>query len=1016
CKLLLEGDSYFNDENVDTKKINEKPTIKGYCSSDVCKTNEDGINALAAYIHSEFKNLIKRQSQYNDYDEYLLMWISDKLLKIHKKKKGKNIGKGRMDAFTLKQAYEDYLEKYKAKLDYWVHLGMMEGLKEANLWYMSEFYKLFNHICNTIVDYETNSAKSKNLSKNSIGCRRQYRTLYMNISECKSYLHLLNKLKGIYDYFRSSAIKKNPSKNDLKTKLIKLTLGNGKEMEVVRGFKTYDFSTEQCKFPIKQKKIVSSKKVEPPGPAPPLQKSQKHDPQSPPKAPEQTKDNKEKIPSPTAIEQSQLQLPNLVQPQEPKLETDKSTSDISQNGESNEQKDPGGDTENQNRPQSDLNNHDQTPVTNKGGSDDGEGVKDSEPGGSGSGSSDQGSNNGGSEDLNGGTGDTDKGPLNTGGGGNGELTGTNTEKGDSEDGLVDKVSEAGDIDNGKDVSKGGKGNVSGGDQKSPDGSGDSGSISDGGAGGTNSRSGNQTKGSENSAPASDGTGIPQSPGTSTTTPVTSTELKDTQNGVKNPQDNMQTGLNNIKDPKGGPSNQQTTQGGKQVDQNGAPGSSGGESKDNPQMKTNQAGDSPSMPQIPGSENQGTKQGVVNQHQDPNSKQGVSGGTGDPVNVPDGGQGSGQDSGVHESGGPGVISGDQSVKDSQEGIGDGKNEQRSKSGASGDGSGGSSNMQPEPSKGKGSLGGEPGGAAGGKGGSSGGPDGGKGDPGTSPSTPSPVQPPAGSQSPTVSPPVQQSDPSPPVQKPDPQLPSGSPSAPQQDPEVPPPVASPIQTLSQPTPPQPVPPESPPASPPEQPQPQNPQLPSSPTTIQQKQPSPQPQPNTLPPQKVDQPNHKTNVQLVKSPSSDHIFIKPWNIIPTTWNGSEDCKPKIKFMSTTLVCCTSKQCSLTGVSVTLILIPIILLIAYKCLSIGSSKKSEKKNMKRVINFHDGNRKTKIIISSNDRIKHIKPVINSVGRKKDPLLNIYKIMQADPAPFINLFFLLIFFVYKRKRDFIEL
>ncbi|CAD2095780.1 PIR protein CIR protein [Plasmodium vinckei] len=158
-----------------------------------------------------------------------------------------------------------------------------------------------------------------------------------------------------------------------------------------------------------------------------------------------------------------------------------------------------------------------------------------------------------------------------------------------------------------------------------------------------------------------------------------------------------------------------------------------------------------------------------------------------------------------------------------------------------------------------------------------------------------------------------------------------------------------------------------------------------------------------------------QLVKSLSSDLILKKPWNIFPTTWNGSGDCKPEIKFMNTTLICCTSEQCSLTGIPVTLVLIPIILLIAYKYLSFGSSQKSEKKNMNRVINFHDGNRKTKIIISSNDKKKKLKPVINSVGGKKGPLLNIYKLIRADPMPFINLFFLLIFFVYKRKRDTIE-
>ncbi|CAD2087651.1 PIR protein CIR protein [Plasmodium vinckei lentum] len=197
--------------------------------------------------------------------------------------------------------------------------------------------------------------------------------------------------------------------------------------------------------------------------------------------------------------------------------------------------------------------------------------------------------------------------------------------------------------------------------------------------------------------------------------------------------------------------------------------------------------------------------------------------------------------------------------------------------------------------------------------------------------------------------------------------------------------------------------------------NPSLPP-PDSPEQNQSSPQLQSTTLQTPQVSQPTQKTIDQLVKSPSSGSILRNPWNIIPTTWNGSGDCKPKINLMSATLLCCTSEQCSLTGISVIFILIPIISLIVYKYLSFGSSKKSEKKNMKRVINFHDGKSKTKIIISSNNRNKDLKPVINSVDRKKDPLLNIYKLMQADPIPFINLFFLLIFFVYKRKSDFLEL
>ncbi|CAD2089294.1 PIR protein CIR protein [Plasmodium vinckei brucechwatti] len=188
-----------------------------------------------------------------------------------------------------------------------------------------------------------------------------------------------------------------------------------------------------------------------------------------------------------------------------------------------------------------------------------------------------------------------------------------------------------------------------------------------------------------------------------------------------------------------------------------------------------------------------------------------------------------------------------------------------------------------------------------------------------------------------------------------------------------------------------------------------------SLQQSQSPPQSKPIIQKPAQVNQTNHQKIGQFVKSLSSDLILKKPWNIFPTTWNGSGDCKPEVNFMNATLVCCTSEQCSLTGISVILVLIPIILLIAYKYLSFGSSKKSEKKNMKRVINFHDGKSKTKIIISSNDNKKKLKPVINSVGGKKGPLLNIYKLIRADPMPFINLFFLLIFFVYKRKRDTIE-
>ncbi|CAD2109214.1 CIR protein PIR protein [Plasmodium vinckei] len=106
-----------------------------------------------------------------------------------------------------------------------------------------------------------------------------------------------------------------------------------------------------------------------------------------------------------------------------------------------------------------------------------------------------------------------------------------------------------------------------------------------------------------------------------------------------------------------------------------------------------------------------------------------------------------------------------------------------------------------------------------------------------------------------------------------------------------------------------------------------------------------------------------------------------------------------------------------ITVILIPIILLIVYKYLSSVWRKESRrKKNLKKIINSIGGKRPVQIIIKPSSRKKQTKKSINFAYREKLSLLNIYKLMQADPVPFINLFFLLIFFVYKRQLNYLEL
>ncbi|CAD2097537.1 conserved Plasmodium chabaudi protein, unknown function [Plasmodium vinckei] len=86
-----------------------------------------------------------------------------------------------------------------------------------------------------------------------------------------------------------------------------------------------------------------------------------------------------------------------------------------------------------------------------------------------------------------------------------------------------------------------------------------------------------------------------------------------------------------------------------------------------------------------------------------------------------------------------------------------------------------------------------------------------------------------------------------------------------------------------------------------------------------------------------------------------------------------------------------------------------------IWMEKGIEKKNMKKVINSIEGKRQTQIIIKSVDTKKMKSLIINPICNEKSPLLNIYKLMQVDTTSFINLFFLIIFFVYKRKDYFLE-
>ncbi|VTZ67134.1 CIR protein [Plasmodium chabaudi chabaudi] len=892
CKLLLEGDGYFNDENVDTKKINKNTIIKGYCSNNGCKTNEDYINALSAYIYKEFKNLIKRNQKHNDYDEYLLMWISDKLLKIHKKGKGKKIGIGRMDDFTLKRAYEEYLKNHKQRLDYWYLLDMIKDLKEANLWYMSEYYKLLNLICKLITDYY-NGVQTKQLYKYPADCSHQYKNLYLNISECKPYLDLLNKLKGIYDDF-SSSIKKNDSNNELATKLKKLTPKDGKEMDAVRGFKTYNFSGSQCKFP--------KKKIKPKKP-------------NPPRLPPSSKEE----PPPQRKTPSSSQTSNA----SPKTKTGESSS---------------------------SNVHDGSKIEIKA-SDNSEGNTGSENRGPSSGLND---------------------PISSG------VEGGNKDGGDNEPG----------ISGGK--SKEGTSKRTEHEGTSPPGP----------------QASNQEAGSEHKGSVGVTTQIEQKNGSDTP--------KGTDDGAGSTKDNPNIGENGKKGSDGVTANQITHP------KSGIPSSETG--NENSNKRGSDDG--------PGGDSGGSKYGEKNIDRNLSNtggaqgdKGGSVGGSGIPVSGKGGTNNVQGDSGGGKGNGTGVSGGGQTSTNG--GVGDPGTNQGGGSGSEQGGSdsppveNGTQNTPREPFnigpfissialKGMEKL----------------------NDAinsfemiknkfigatkyiynTTLPSIKNgfdksidffngiinsisidfkQVDPPAGSDN----------------NKSEPDGTGSGPSAP--DGPSSPPKDSPhhdsnnhdsqgSQTLqtSQ--------------------DPQNPQtslLPSSKDQAQEQQLSPGTSGN--------QSSDRTNQEGPQKP-------EPAPVLKPEHSGSELKGNGITEIGDIYIFKGYKQFVILTI---VLLIPIALAIIYKYLSFGRRNKLKKKNnMKKVINMVGVNKTTKTVINSSDGKKQIqiiiksysqkkptKKSINSVNRKKSPSLNIYQLMQADPVPFINLFFLLIFFVYKRKRDFIE-
>ncbi|CAD2089769.1 PIR protein CIR protein [Plasmodium vinckei lentum] len=132
---------------------------------------------------------------------------------------------------------------------------------------------------------------------------------------------------------------------------------------------------------------------------------------------------------------------------------------------------------------------------------------------------------------------------------------------------------------------------------------------------------------------------------------------------------------------------------------------------------------------------------------------------------------------------------------------------------------------------------------------------------------------------------------------------------------------------------------------------------------------------------------------------------------------------------------------IALTVVSIAIVLAIMYWPLYYGCGKPMKKKKMgNKIINLIDEKGRANRVINPTDRKRGVNTNIDSDYEKKTTiviinpydekniiiqsikppslkitLLNTYKHIYVNPSPFINLFFLLIFFVYKKKHNSIE-
>ncbi|EUD73596.1 hypothetical protein YYG_01642 [Plasmodium vinckei petteri] len=251
CDLLNEVDEYFNNRGVNVVKFNKNISLKNKCPYDEtskeykCTTNNDRVNALSAYLYekiSEINKTYKEKYGVSKHIEVFMIWLGDKLFKIDNDYK-----------ITLEESYKNNLENSMGNVNYWKAIDSQKIYKKATIKKMSDYYSLLNYICKLINEYNKNpqSPNRSRLGNYSTQCDNFYKTIHKSINGCKPYLQLLDSLKTIFEIFRIYKIVNNynikePDKTLLLNRVKSLTTFQNENRYFVTVNAALSFDDKEC--------------------------------------------------------------------------------------------------------------------------------------------------------------------------------------------------------------------------------------------------------------------------------------------------------------------------------------------------------------------------------------------------------------------------------------------------------------------------------------------------------------------------------------------------------------------------------------------------------------------------------------------------------------------------------------------------------------------------------------------------------------------------------------------------